>query len=190
MGQKCPLGRFGRVISEVSAGERHSILPIEIMEAPPKEMAWRPQIKSTLFICFYGMVLHVAGMFNRTINLRTCFVFIVVCYLVLFIYYIYCVPRCSDPMFCDHHCFHHEFEAFPIHPPGSPMDPLWIPIRDRQELGSGRLELISCSGAGSNLGSLRFIQVGIPLEDLGSSGSWQVTKELVHLGSTLGFDDS
>jgi len=65
-----------------------------------------------------------------------------------------------------------------------------IPFRDRQELGSGRLELISCSGAGSNLGSLRFIQVGIPLEDLGSSGSWQVTKELVHLGSTLGFDDS
>ena len=67
-----------------SAGRRLSILSIEIMEAPPKEMAWRPQIKSTLFICFYGMVLHVAGMSNRTINLRTCFVFIVVCYLVLF----------------------------------------------------------------------------------------------------------
>ncbi|CAL1172138.1 unnamed protein product [Cladocopium goreaui] len=54
------------------------------------------------------------------------------------------------------------------------------PITDfcTKELGSGRLELISCSGAGSNLGSLRFIQVGIPLEDLGSSGG--------SLGSVLG----
>eukprot|EP00435_Cladocopium_sp_Y103_P059102 s622_g21.t1 len=54
------------------------------------------------------------------------------------------------------------------------------PITDfcTKDLGVGGLELITCSGAGSNLGSLRFIQVGIPLEDLGSSGGG--------LGSVLG----
>ena len=49
-------------------------------------------------------------------------------------------------------------------PPRDPRDPL------EQELGSGGLELISCSG-GPGSGSLRFIQVGIPLEDLGSDRS-------------------
>ena len=63
---------------------------------------------------FYGMVLHIAGMFNRTINLRTCFVFIVVCYLVLFIH---CVPRCSDRFWSN--------VLWSPHSPSIPLDPLW-----------------------------------------------------------------
>lgn len=180
-GEKCPLGRFGRVISEVSAGERHSILSIEIMEALPKEMAWRPQIKSTLFICFteWYYILLVCSI-ELLICEHVSFLLLFVTWFCLFTVF-RDVLIDSDPMFYDHHIPHPS----PWIPYG-PMDP--HPCH--QELGSGRLELISCSGAGSNLGSLRFIQVGIPLEDLGSSGSWQVTKELAHLGSTLGFDDS